>query len=320
MMRHEETGRDTVFTSTLSAATERVRQLPVTLVAEPNAPLCACERPRISWGEVHGRDPRFVPWFCAGCLGAGFIAFPGADDWCGIGCPPDLTYRKVTAPLEELADAIGETVDAVGLYIRHAGDLIARRARHSSIGSVTAGLNDGIAATVRALRERYEAADLARRVEDVRRGDEHAALVRKLRRGVEIQRARIDRGLARRATPAPSANYAVIVRGSEIVRQLIYGLVDPNEPGRIRYVGKTTAGAHARFLGHVSDATRGTTKRADWIASLVADGRYPDMVLLEDVAAGLDLDARERWWIIAMRERGEGDLNTVVPSVCGSAS
>lgn len=315
MMRHGETGRDTLITAERSAATERVRTVPVTLVAEPSAPLCACPIPRHSWSDVRGNNPRYAVWFCGGCLTGGFIAFPGADDWSGIFLPRDLSRQRIEAPLNELAEALGETVDAVGLFVRHADDLLSRRARHGNITSITADLKDGIAQTVAELKRRFDAAERDRSGAECQRQIEHAELMKRLRRQVRQRTEAVDRSLARRKPPAASSTYAVIVRGAEVVRQLIYGLVDPAAPDRIRYVGKTTAGAHSRFLGHISGARSGAGKRADWIAALAAEGRYPDMVLLEDVGAGVDLDARERWWITAMRERDEADLNTALPKV-----
>lgn len=318
MLRHDEAGRDTLVTAELSAATERVRVVPVTVVAEPAAPLCSCSCPRISWGDVHGRDPRYVVWFCASCLSGGFVAFPGADDWAGRCMPRDLSTRQVEAPLIELADALGETVDALALFVRHADDLVSRRSRHRSVEAIAADLKDGIAQTCAEIRERYERAERDRAVAEARRQDEHDTLVRRLRHQVRSRRDSADRSLSRRKAPAESSTYAIVVRGADAVKPLVYGLVDPAEPNRVRYVGKTTQGAHTRFLGHVKDARRGTKKRADWVAELLELGRPPNMVVLETVPVGADLDARERWWITAMRARGEADLNTAVPQA-GSA-
>lgn len=316
MMRHEEAGRDTLITAERSAATERVRMVPVTLVAEPTAPLCACESPRHSWGEVHSSGHsalRFVPWFCMGCLTAGFIAFPKAADWRGYLPTSDRRFNDVAAPLLALAEAVGEAVDSLGLFVRHASDLLSRRTRYLGVDQVTADLRDGIAQTAEDLRRMYDQAERERRGREAQREAEHRAIMAKLQRRVAKKRERIDQKLARRPAPAASSTYAVIVHGAEAVKPLVYGLVDPAEPNRIRYVGKTLNGAHNRFLGHLAGRRDGR-KRSEWIAQLLEEHRPPNMVVLETVPVSADLDARERWWITVMRARGEADLNTAIPS------
>jgi hypothetical protein len=167
------------------------------------------------------------------------------------------------------------------------------------------------------LTVRFEAAESERRINERVREREHAIALRALQRKAARRRDRLDQKLAQRPAPPAAADYAVIVRGSEALRPLVYGLVDPVEPARVRYVGKTTTGAALRFYGHISEARRKKGLRADWMRGLFDAGRSPDMVLLETVRVGDDLDARERWWINALRQRGEADLNVALP---GSAT
>ena len=123
-------------------------------------------------------------------------------------------------------------------------------------------------------------------------------------------RGAADRSLNQRPEPTASVVFPVIVDGAEAVRvRLIYGLVDPLEPGRIRYVGKTTCGALSRYVTHLGSVVSDATGKADWWLDLLGAGRYPNMVLLETVDAGHSLDACELWWIGALQARGEADLN-----------
>jgi hypothetical protein len=116
---------------------------------------------------------------------------------------------------------------------------------------------------------------------------------------------RLGRAVARPA-------YKVIVRGTAALRPIIYGLVDPSEPARVRYVGQTTQSPQTRYLGHLGGCER-PTPRSKWIAALLEAGRLPHMVLLETVPTASDLNARERWWILSLEERGGADLNGWLP-------
>lgn len=103
----------------------------------------------------------------------------------------------------------------------------------------------------------------------------------------------------------------LLCRGADVQRNVIYGLIDPLEPARVRYVGKASNPA-ARLADHIRNCF-GPSKKERWIAEMVVAGRLPDMVLIE---AGDDYDAldeRERYWICAHRENGDADLNTTIP-------
>lgn len=130
-------------------------------------------------------------------------------------------------------------------------------------------------------------------------------------RKVAAQRRRTDRRLARRQMPTSTA-FPLIVRGADLMTDVaIYGLVDPREPERVRYVGQATKPI-ARMVGHVGDQNPNNL-RGRWIGALFAAGVAPDMVLLERVPVGADIDGREAYWIHALRDLGQADLNSVIP-------
>lgn len=100
--------------------------------------------------------------------------------------------------------------------------------------------------------------------------------------------------------------YPVLYSGSAFCRMVIYGLVDPREPDRIRYVGKANR-AGLRLAQHFIDGgPRGT-----WFADMARDGVLPDMVLLEECSKSAR--GRELHWYNLLRSRGEADLNVQKP-------
>jgi hypothetical protein len=104
--------------------------------------------------------------------------------------------------------------------------------------------------------------------------------------------------------------YPVFIRGAEVIGlEVIYGLVDPREPGRVRYVGKSNS-PHSRLRGHIA---AGEGKLAAWIESIRGrrHEQYPNLVLLECVKPGAV--GRERYWYDTLRALGEADLNGVAP-------
>jgi hypothetical protein len=116
-------------------------------------------------------------------------------------------------------------------------------------------------------------------------------------------------------TPWHESGFPVIAQGEEFVRRscIIYGLVDPREPRRVRYVGKSV-NPYGRFYTHLQ--TRyGPVGR--WMAELHArtHDRYPDLVLLEHVARGAS--GRELFWFQDLRRHGQADLNGASPSAAG---
>lgn len=62
----------------------------------------------------------------------------------------------------------------------------------------------------------------------------------------------------------------------ESVKTTLYGLIDPTDPERIRYIGKTRKPVKVRLNEHVGDARRGcTSPRCNWIRKLLREGKYP---------------------------------------------
>lgn len=139
-----------------------------------------------------------------------------------------------------------------------------------------------------------------------------------------------NNGRATRAAPHESAplraghvillhtrtqQYDVLVRGAEVSKLgIIYGLIDPRQPGKIRYVGQTIAAPLNRYNAHVRPIAGDLSRKAVWIRELIAADVLPDMVLLERVSRVSCLTDRERVWIAAMRQRGQADLNAPLPT------
>lgn len=76
---------------------------------------------------------------------------------------------------------------------------------------------------------------------------------------------------------------------------VIYALVDPLEPERIRYIGKTSKQKPAqRLYEHVADARRGVRNyRCNWVRSVLNAGRYPALVVVAS-AVSTDWQGLER--------------------------
>jgi hypothetical protein len=106
-----------------------------------------------------------------------------------------------------------------------------------------------------------------------------------------------------------------LVRGADWVgAPIIYGLVDPLEPERIRYVGQTSQMPSARYVQHINASHGNGRARTNWVHDLRAAGRAPDMVLLESLDQSRELDAREMAWIRDLNARGMADLNGPLPT------
>jgi hypothetical protein len=126
-----------------------------------------------------------------------------------------------------------------------------------------------------------------------------------------LRNTRWDADIAANRRPAPGDDFPVLLDAADVApRRLVYGLTDPREPKRIRYVGQTAVGAFSRYLNHISEARTGITVRRDWMAPLLDAGIYPNMVLLELVAPTDNILAIEQYWIRTIRARGGADLNT----------
>lgn len=82
----------------------------------------------------------------------------------------------------------------------------------------------------------------------------------------------------------------------------IYGLVDPTT-NQLRYVGKSTHPTK-RLREHLGKrALRARTHLTSWLRSLLAQGREPEVVILEDVSAD-DWQDDEKFWIAYMKFLG----------------
>lgn len=90
--------------------------------------------------------------------------------------------------------------------------------------------------------------------------------------------------------------------------EVVYGLIDPAEPDRIRYVGRTFDPAH-RYRSHCMGGADAIT---EWVQSLAADRRAPTMVLVERCFPATVAD-REAYWIEYFRKSNQADLNRSTP-------
>ena len=279
-----------------------VRVVPVTVIAEPDKPMCRCERPSIAWtSRLTGVRPRYY-WLCSNCLAVGFVAMPRTSNFVTReGSPLDAAVRAMV----DQDDFLDLEPDFLRIYAKWGEDLYARR---SGTASFDAASNDSILRdAVRDIVDRYEKAERARETRERQRELDHRRAMARIEDRINRGRSASRRGFARRPRPSVDQAYPVIVRGTDVVLRLIYGLIDPLEPARIRYVGRTEKGGSARFFQHVARPDQ--SPRGRWIAELQAAGRNPDMVLLETPQVGVDIDELERWWIVEARRQGFADLN-----------
>jgi hypothetical protein len=96
----------------------------------------------------------------------------------------------------------------------------------------------------------------------------------------------------------------------------IYALVDPAQPNRIRYVGKTLLGATARLRAHVKEARIGRHRvwKNFWVAKLLREGRTPRAIVLESFYRPSRelMSRRERHWIAWLASTGH-QLTNMTP-------
>ncbi|HEV8178249.1 MAG TPA: hypothetical protein VGP44_11265 [Gemmatimonadales bacterium] len=96
---------------------------------------------------------------------------------------------------------------------------------------------------------------------------------------------------------------------------VVYGLVDPRQPGLVAYVGRSKGHVLGRYFQHISDGTNasgGCSQRVRWIAELVAIRSWPGLILIESVTDRRYLLAeRESWWIAQYKKRGEAWVNRI---------
>lgn len=121
------------------------------------------------------------------------------------------------------------------------------------------------------------------------------------------------RGIARLFGCSPSAILSDI-RYIVSTRQgcTIYGLSDP-ETDIVRYVGQTDGDPDYRYHRHVTQAQYGRERnkiKAQWIASLLAKGKKPLLVILEKCPL-CQLNKREQWWIQHFTSAGNELVNVI---------
>jgi hypothetical protein len=88
----------------------------------------------------------------------------------------------------------------------------------------------------------------------------------------------------------------------------IYGLVDPREPGKVMYVGKSSE-PEERLRAHIIAAQHGLTRKDFWIRKLQAEGIEPAFQILESVSFSMNWTDREKHWIKLWRSRNTALLN-----------
>lgn len=133
----------------------------------------------------------------------------------------------------------------------------------------------------------------------------HTSRTVSLRRAMSPPLRLESRGYTRRVA------YRVLF-ASPRVPEIIYGLADPREPERVRYVGRT-ANPQTRYESHCR--SRCAARLRTWIAELSSAGVTPSMVLLE--VCGVReattkpgaVSVREEFWIASLRKSGGADLN-----------
>ena len=98
----------------------------------------------------------------------------------------------------------------------------------------------------------------------------------------------------------------------------IYGLVDPRDPHRIRYVGSSENIEHRLYAHCHSNNPTDRHPRGCWLRTLRADGLKPEALVLEmrDVGAtgSVNRHNAEGAWIANLVAQGQADLNAKLVS------
>jgi len=87
----------------------------------------------------------------------------------------------------------------------------------------------------------------------------------------------------------------------------IYALVDPDTDG-VRYVGKAD-NPRKRLETHLAGYEPHATHKSNWIKSLLAQGKQPELMILEEADADTWQEAEKRW-IAYFRKVGVSLTNT----------
>lgn len=312
--RHARTACDTLDSSAGSSASERsdVHVIPVTLVAESTASACGCADPKLHWSDVYARGDtaRRVYFFCVSCQTFGFLALPEST-WAYPCFLRGISQHQLRMEAEAEFSLLPDLPDLAGVFIRAAEQVFTRRERCASLHLETirkAVVEEATALFSARAKEILAEREAALASEHFRIGELRARLDDELRRARRDRKRSADRSLNRRK-PVARSKFPVVARGEHHSGAVIYGLIDPREPERIRYVGQAKS-AGSRLASHISGSARPTSKKDRWIAQLVSEGAYPDMVMLERAKPDADVDALERWWIAQMVTKGQADMNT----------
>lgn len=84
----------------------------------------------------------------------------------------------------------------------------------------------------------------------------------------------------------------------------VYGLHEPGQPERIRYVGRTTQ-PHQRMLNHKNSARSGEDSPLyQWVRTLMESESSFEFRILEECTTD-EWTEREKFWICHYRESGE---------------
>ena len=278
----------------------------VLLIAEPSASACGCDSPLLHWSRVYGYDPRRVYFYCARCDTLGTLAFP-AESWMTASVLDGQSAQGLLDRATSAFQALPDLPELLGIFRRVANDVFDRRSvcSNTQTDSVKGIASRAVDAIQRSAQDSLERHLTWMRTEQLAQ----ARLTDQLSRKVSDRRKASAAALNRRK-PVERSEFSVLVRGRDNHGVTIYGLIDPREPQRVRYVGQAKHPAR-RLAGHISSGSASACNKKDqWIAALVDVGVYPDMVLLERTRPGADPDTLERWWIAQMVAKGQADLNT----------
>ena len=78
-----------------------------------------------------------------------------------------------------------------------------------------------------------------------------------------------------------------------MIQTYIYALVDPDTDG-VRYVGKADD-PYKRLERHLAGYEPRATHKSNWIKSLLAQGKQPELMILEEVGVAAWEEAEKRW-------------------------
>ena len=96
----------------------------------------------------------------------------------------------------------------------------------------------------------------------------------------------------------------------------IYRLADlrysPEDTNYVRYVGKTSKRLNARLSGHLSDSKHCHGEWKAWLAELAADGKKPDIQLIEIVQWDDSPGSHEQYWVEYHEKIGYDLLNVAL--------